>query len=69
MESLPQDLICRILAHMPFSKKQFCLRAVCWKWEKAMCRSESHSMLWDKVNLHTRAVGIPSGVMKVLPGV
>lgn len=69
MENLPEDLICCILAHMPFSKKKICLRAVCWKWEKAICRPESHSMLWYKVNRLTRAVGIPSGVMKVLPGV
>ncbi len=69
MESLPEDLICRILPHMPFSKKKICLRAVCEKWEKAMRRPESHSMLWYKVNRLTRAVGIPSGVMKVLPGV
>ncbi len=34
-----------------------------------MCRPESHIMLWYKVNRLTRAVGIPSGVMKVLPGV
>ena len=34
-----------------------------------MCRPENHSMLWHKVNRLTRAVGIPSGVLKVLPGV
>jgi len=54
---------------MPFSQKKIRLRAVCWKWEKAMCRPESHSMLGHKVNRLTRAAGIPSGVMKVLPAV
>ena len=34
-----------------------------------MCRPESYSMLWYRVNRLSRAVGIPSGVTKVLPGV
>ena len=54
---------------MPFSQKKVRLRVVCWKWEKAMCQPESHSMLWHKVKRLTRAAGIPSGVMKVLPAV
>ena len=68
MESLPDHLICNILAFLPFTKEKVALQLVNRRWNHVMCQPASHAVSCDDV-LYWKKDTIKLRVLRVLPHV